>query len=278
MEEFLNNDPIEPTENPEEKVEVTPEVDDETENEPSVDGVADKTEEQKEKEKVEAAKKETKKTEGSNPMKELRDKANAATRTQEKIDTAINRLSDGEYNFKLKDFKNEQGRVDYDALIKAMDEADVKKRAESRGLSPEMQAELEKYEREKRDVEIAKARVQMDRQLNNFQMEQQLSPEALNTFISDAMKLGINPLSIAALDKTTKGTTALKMLYKAVYTDKIVQDAVDKALAEAEAKRQAALEAKGAQPKANPANPNNSKTTKTDSKGLALDEFLKSLQ
>ena len=129
-----------------------------------------------------------------NPMKELRDKASAAEKAQVKIDTAINRLSDGDYAFKLRDFKNEEGKVDYDKLIEAMDEADVKKRAESRGLTPEMQAEIEKYEREKKEVEIAKARVQMDRQLNNFQMEQQLSPEDLNLFISDSMKVGINPL------------------------------------------------------------------------------------
>ena len=209
-----------------------------------------------------------------NPMKELRDKANAAAKAQQKIDDAINRLSDGEYDFKLKDFKNENGKVDYDALIEAMDAEDVKKRAESRGLSPEMQAEIEKYEREKKAVEIEKARVQMDRQLNNFQMEQQLSPDDLNNFIADAMKLGINPLSIAALDKSTKGTVALKMLYKAVYTDKIVQEAVTKALADAEAKREADAAAKGNQPKTNPANPNNNKTNKQEPKGLALEEFL----
>lgn len=222
-------------------------------------------------------KEEPKKTDVPNPMKELRDKANAAAKAQEKIDTAINRLSDGEYDFKLKDFKNEQGKVDYDALIKAMDEADVKKRAESRGLSPEVQAEIERYEKEKRQVEMEKARVQMDRQLNNFQMEQQLSSDDLNNFIADAMKLGINPLSIAALDKTAKGTTALKMLYKAVYTDKIVQTAIDKAVEEAKAKWEADAAAKGAQPKPNPANPNNTKTTKTDAKGMALDDFLTSL-
>ena len=226
---------------------------------------------------TETKKPEAKKPDGPNPMKELRDKANSATKLQEKIDNAINRLSDGEYNFKLKDFKNEQGKVDYDALITAMDEADVKQRAASRGLSPEMQAEIEKYEREKKDVEIAKARVQMDRQLNNFQMEQKLTPDDLNLFISDSMKLGINPLSIAALDKTSKGTVALQMLYKAVYTDKIVKTAVDQAVAEAKAKWDADLNAKGTQPKPNPANPNNNKTNKTDSKVMALDDFLKTL-
>lgn len=212
-----------------------------------------------------------------NPMKELRDKMTSASKMQEKIDGAINRLSDGEYNFKLKDFKNEQGKLDYDALIKAMDEADVKQRAETRGLTPELQAEIEKYEREKKEVEIAKARVQMDRQLNNFQMEQQLTPDQLNSFISDSMKVGINPLAIAALDKTSKGTVALQMLYKAVYTDKIVNSAVEKAVTEAKAKWEADLVAKGTQPKVNPAQANNSKTTKTDPKGLALDAFLNTL-
>lgn len=212
-----------------------------------------------------------------NPMRELRNKAQAATKLQEKIDSAINRMSDGDYKFKLKEFKGENGKIDYDALIAAMDEADIKDRAETKGITPEVQAEIEKYEKEKKEVEIAKARVHMDRQLNNFQMEQQLNSEDLNNFISDAMQIGINPLSIAALDRTSKGTTALKMLYKAVYIDKITKDAVDKALEEAEAKRQKDIDAKDKTPKSNPAGPNNSKTNEKNPKGIALDDFLKTL-
>ena len=275
MEEFLNED--ETTETSADSTEETPADNTETEpvdsaeTPPAGDDVTPPADTAEPKKKAAPKKPEV------NPMKELRDKANAATKAQEKIDGAINRLSDGDYNFKLKDFKNEQGKVDYDALIQAMDDEDVKKRAESRGLTPELQAEIEKYEREKRAVEIEKARVQMDRQLNNFQMEQQLSPEDLNTFISDAMKIGINPLSIAALDKTSKGTTALKLLYQAVYTEKIVKDATEKAVEDARAKWEADASAKGTQPKANPAQPNNTKTTKTDPKGLALEDFLKAL-
>lgn len=281
LEEFLSGEQNKPEQTEEEKDADTPPEQDTAKTSEEL------TDEEKNKKDAEAAAatdtpptKEKTKTPPAgqhNPMKELRDKASAAEKAQVKIDTAINRLSDGDYAFKLRDFKNEEGKIDYDKLIEAMDEADVKKRAESRGLTPEMQAEIEKYEREKKEVEIAKARVQMDRQLNNFQMEQQLSPEDLNLFISDSMKVGINPLSIAALDKTSKGTTALKLLYKAVYSDRLVKDAVTKALAEAEAKREADVAAKGGQPKSNPAGINNSKTNTTDPKGMALDDFLKTL-
>lgn len=275
MEEFLNED--ETTETSADSPEETPADNTETEPVDSAETPPAGDDATPPADTAEPKKKAAPKKPEANPMKELRDKANAATKAQEKIDSAINRLSDGDYNFKLRDFKNEQGKVDYDALIQAMDDEDVKKRAESRGLTPELQAEIEKYEKEKRAVEIEKARVQMDRQLNNFQMEQQLSPEDLNTFISDAMKIGINPLSIAALDKTSKGTTALKLLYQAVYTEKIVKDATEKAVEEARAKWEADASAKGTQPKANPAQPNNTKTTKTDPKGLALEDFLKAL-
>lgn len=265
MEDFINQeDNPEPIVEPEGDPEPEPEGELEGEGAPKVAPKAEPKKDAPEKDKP-------------NPMRELRDKANTAARAQEKIDEAINRMSDGEYDFKLKDFKGENGKIDYDKLIEAMDAADVKARAESKGLSPELQAEIEKYEREKKEVEVAKARVQMDRQLNNFQMEQQLNSDELNNFISDAMTLGINPLSIAALDKTSRGTTALQLLYKAVYIDKITKTAVDTALAEAETKRQASLDAQNSKPKSNPAAPNNSKTIEKNSKGVALEEFLKNL-
>ena len=216
-------------------------------------------------------------TPANNPMRALRDKANAATREREKIDGAVHRLSDGEYKFKLRDFKNDEGKIDYDALIEAMDEADVEQRAAGKGIDPKLQAEIEKYEREKREVEIAKARVQMDRQLNNFQIENQMSQEDLNNFISDSMKMGVNPLTIASLDKTAKGTTALKMLHQAVYADKIIKIAVDEAVAKVRAEYDDKAVAAGGQPKTNPAAPSKGKTDTTDPKGMALDEFLGTL-
>lgn len=270
IEEFLGEDTPDVETPDTENVETT--VEEKPEEQPKEQ--SEENPEDKETKKEEDA---SKKTTKHNPMKELRDKANAATKAQEKIDGALNRYTDGDYEFKLKDFKNENGKIDYDAFIKAMDEADVKRRAESRGLSPEMQAEIERYEREKKEVEIAKARVQMDRQLNNFQMEQQLSPEELNVFIADSMKIGINPLSIAALDKTSKGTLALKMLYKAVYAERLTQEAIKKAIEDHEAKRIADAEAKRTQPKSNPAGSHTKKTEQTDEKGMALEDFLNTL-
>lgn len=282
IEDFLNDidgDDEDPTTDPAPAPATEPEKGAGTEGgEPAPDPEVDPITKAEDKTKAKPGEPAPKKGTAGNPMKELRDKANAATRAQEKIEGAITRLSGGDYDLRLKDFKTEDGKVDYDALIAAMDEVDVKKRAEGRGISPELQAEIEKYEREKKEVEIAKARVQMDRQLNNFQMEQKLSPEDLNTFISDTMKIGINPLSIAALDRTAKGTMALKMLYKAVYSDRIIQEAVTKALEEAETKRQADATAQKGQPKANPGAPNTSKTSEGGSKGMALDEFLASIK
>ena len=86
----------------------------------------------------------------ANPMAELRKAAESNKKEKEKLEGILNRFTEGDYDFRLKDFKNEQGKVDYDALAAAMDEVEVKKRAETRGLTPEMQAEIERYEKGKK--------------------------------------------------------------------------------------------------------------------------------
>lgn len=219
----------------------------------------------------------TSKKNKENPIASLRKAKELAEKEKNKIEAVLNRLTEGDYSFKLKDFKNDQGKIDYDKLSAEMDAADVKKRAETRGLTPEMQAEIEKYEQEKKAIEREKLRIDMDRKLNSFQAEMNMTAEQLNLFISEAAKLGINPLSIAALDKTSKGTVALKYLHTAINHEKLVKAAVDKAVAEARAKWEADLAATANQPKGNPAKPNASQTNQPDAKGLALDEFLKTL-
>ena len=104
-----------------------------------------------------------------------------------------------------------------------------------------------------------------------------LENQDLNTFISDSMKLGINPLAIAALDKD-KGTNTLKYLHKAIYAEKFTKMAVDKAVAEAKEAWEAERNQFNKAPKTNPANPTNTKTTTPNNdKGLALEDFLNTL-
>lgn len=207
----------------------------------------------------------------------LRKAKDAAEKERSKIANAMEKFTEGEYKFSLKDFRTEEGKVDYDALITAMNEADVAKRAETRGLTPEMQAEIERYEQEKIQIQRDRMRIDMERKINSFQAEMGMTSEEVNLFISEAAKLGINPLSVAALDKTSKGTAALRYLHTAINHDKILKEAVDKAVAEERAKWEVDTVAKRNQPKGNPANPNTNKTDPKDPTGIALDDFLKSL-
>ena len=120
LEEFLSGEHNEPEQTEEEKAAGTPPAQD-TEKTPEELAAEEKT-----KKDAEAAaatgktsaqeKPKTQPAGQPNPMKELRDKASAAEKAQVKIDTAINRLSDGDYAFRLRDFKNEEGKIDYTTI------------------------------------------------------------------------------------------------------------------------------------------------------------------
>ena len=62
----------------------------------------------------------------SNPMKEVRDRLNIEQRAKERMEKTIQRFTDGDYKFKIRDFRTEEGKIDYDALSKAMDDADLR--------------------------------------------------------------------------------------------------------------------------------------------------------
>ena len=165
----------------------------------------------------------------SNPMKEVRDRLNQEQKAKERIDSAINRFAAGDYAFKIKDFKTEDGKVDYEAFIKAMDEADLKARSAERGISPEVQAEIERIEREKKELQKDRMRVAMDRALASLQTSRQLSNSDINKFFNDSMALNKNPYTWLAQGGT------LDDLYYLVYRETITQSAIDKAVEEAKA-------------------------------------------
>lgn len=201
-------------------------------------------------------------TKKSNPMKEVRDRLTSEQKAREKIEKAIQRLTDGEYSFKLKDFKNENNKVDYDALIKAMDEADLKVKAESRGLSPEVQAEIERIEREKTELRKERLRVDMDRAIANMQTELSLKGADISNFFKDSMALKKNPYQWIAQGGT------LNDLYYLVYRDTLVKAEIDKAVEEAKSKWEEANNKKA--PTTNPA----ASTKKTSSLELSIDQLL----
>lgn len=165
----------------------------------------------------------------SNPMKEVRDRLNQEQKAKERIDSAINRFATGDYAFKIKEFKTEDGKVDYDSFIKAMDEADLKARSAERGISPEVQAEIERIEREKKELQKDRMRVAMDRALASLQTSRQLSNADINKFFNDSMALNKNPYTWLAQGGT------LDDLYYLVYRESITQSAIDKAVEEAKA-------------------------------------------
>jgi hypothetical protein len=126
-------------------------------------------------------------------------------------------------------YKTEDGKVDYEAFIKAMDEADLKARSAERGISPEVQAEIERIEREKKELQKDRMRVAMDRALASLQTSRQLSNSDINKFFNDSMALNKNPYTWLAQGGT------LDDLYYLVYRETITQAAIDKAVEEAKA-------------------------------------------
>lgn len=204
------------------------------------------------------------KTKKNNPVKEIRDRLNLEQKAKEKIENAIQRFTEGSYNFKIKDFKTEDGKVDYDALIAAMDKADVTTRAENKGVSPEVQMELERIQQEKLELQKERLRVSMDRALSNMQVDMQLSREDINTFFKDSLALQHNPYQWLAQGG------ALEDLYYLVYRERLTKESVDKAVEEAKAKWDSDHAKKA--PASNPASP---AIAPTES-GISLNQLLTS--
>lgn len=195
-----------------------------------------------------------------NPMKELRDRFNVEQKEKSKIVNATQRFIDGNYEFKLRDFRDANGNVDYDALIKAMDEADVNKVAAEKGIKPEVQAEIDRIENEKKELAKERMRVAMDRALADLQTSMNLQANDINQFFKDSMALSKNPYTWLSQGGT------LSELYYLVYREKITQDAINKAVEEAKTE----WESKKAPipPSSNPAKPSRTNGA------LSLDQLL----
>lgn len=199
-----------------------------------------------------------------NPMKDVRDRLTQEQKARERVEKTIQRFTEGDYKFKIRDFKTEDGKVDYDALQKAMDEADMKVRAENKGVSPEIQAEIERIEQEKLELRKEKLRVQMDRELSNMQVELQLNKEDINVFFKDALAINRNPYQWLAQGGN------LNDLYFLIYKDRIIQERIDKEVSDAKSKWEAANKKQA--PVSNPATPSQN----TNADGVSLSDLLSS--
>jgi hypothetical protein len=199
-----------------------------------------------------------------NPMKDVRDRLTQEQKARERVEKTIQRFTEGDYKFKIRDFKTEDGKVDYEALQKAMDDADMKARAETKGVSPEIQAEIERIEQEKLELRKEKLRVQMDRELSNMQVELQLNKEDINVFFKDALAINRNPYQWLAQGGN------LNDLYFLIYKDRIIQERIDKEVSDAKSKWEAANKKQA--PVSNPATP--SQSTNVD--GVSLSDLLSS--
>jgi len=200
-----------------------------------------------------------------NPMKEVREKYTTEKQMREKIEGAITRFTNGDYGFKIKDF-NVDGKVDYDALTKAMDDADTKVKAESRGVTPEVQAEIERIEKEKIELNKQRLQVSMDRALTNLQLNMNIKGAEINNFFKDAMTQKKNPYQWLAQGGD------LQDLYILVYRDKLLKQQIDSAVEQARAKFQEESTRQAKVPAANPAKPTQPKAT--NNTGPSLQDLL----
>ena len=204
-----------------------------------------------------------KQNEKKNPMKEVRDKLNAEQKAREKVEKAMQRYTEGSYKFSIRDFKTEDGKVDYDAFIKAMDDEDTKVKAESRGVTPEVQAEIDRIEKEKIELQKERLKVSMDRAISNLQIDMNLDKTAVNKFFADALAVQKNPYQWLAQGG------ALPDLYYLIYRETLTKAAIDKAVADAKASWEKLNNVKA--PTTNPA------ATATDSggnNGISMEDLL----
>lgn len=166
----------------------------------------------------------------SNPVKDLRDQLTLNKNLVEKIDNTIQRLTDGDYEFKLKDFRDDKGKIDYDALIEAMDKEDVQRQATNKGVSPEVQAEINRIQQEKVEIQKQRLQIAMDKALISLRMEHSLKPEDVNKFFADAVASQRNPYQWIAQGGN------LQDLYLILNRDAIMKAEITKAVEEERAK------------------------------------------
>ena len=210
---------------------------------------------------AEEPKQKEKPTPKSNPMKEVRDRLNVEQKAKERIERTVQRFTDGDYKFRIRDFSTEDGKVDYDALSKAMDDEDLKNKAESRGISPEVQAEIDRIEKEKVELQRERLRVSMDRAIASMQTSMNLKNEEINNFFKDSMALKKNPYQWLAQGGS------LSDLYYLVYRENLMKAEITKAVEEAKAKWE---NNNKKPPISNPAAPK----AKTTTDGVSLTDLL----
>lgn len=198
----------------------------------------------------------------SNPMKEVRDRLNLEQKLRTKIENAMQRYTDGDYKCKLRDYKTEDGKVDYDAFIKAMDAEDNEVKAKTNNRTPEVQAELDRIEAEKKEIQKERLKVSMDRELASIQVNLGLTNKDINNFFKDALDKKRNPY------QWLSAGGSLEDLYYIIYRESIIEKRVN----ERTASTAPVNEAKPANPPLrNPGKPNATINT-TD--GITLDDLL----
>lgn len=200
-----------------------------------------------------------------NPMKEIRDKYAAEKAAKEKVEALVQRYTAGTYEFKLKEFMKE-GKMDYEALAKAMDQSDTKIKAEAKGITPEVQAEIERIEKEKVEIQKQRLQISMDRALTNLQQNMNIKGADVNNFFKDAMAVKKNPYQWLAQGGD------LQDLYILVYRDKLLKQQVDTAVTQAKTKWEEERARQAKVPVANPAQPTQPKPVNNN--GVSLSDLL----
>jgi hypothetical protein len=208
---------------------------------------------------------EEKKDAKGNPIKEIRDKYSAEKAAKEKLEGLVQRYTSGSYDFKLKEFMKE-GKMDYDALAAAMNTSDTKVKAEARGITPEVQAEIDRIERDKVEIQKQRLQITMDRALTNLQQNMNVKSAEVNNFFKDAMSVKKNPYQWLAQGGD------LQDLYILVYRDKLLKQQIDTAVNQAKGKWEEERLRQTKVPVANPAQSAQPKAVNAN--GVSLNDLL----
>jgi len=180
----------------------------------------------------------------------------------EPAEALVQRYTAGTYEFKLKEFMKE-GKMDYEALAKAMDQSDTKIKADAKGITPEVQAEIERIDREKVEIQKQRLQISMDRALTNLQQNMNIKGSEVNNFFKDAMSVKKNPYQWLAQGGD------LQDLYILVYRDKLLKQQIDNAVTQAKTKWEEERARQAKVPVANPAQPTQPKPANNNGPSLS---------
>lgn len=201
----------------------------------------------------------------NNPIKEVREKYNQEKSAREKMSTVMNKFTTGGYELNLTDFV-EDGKLNYDSLSEAMEDVDITAKANVNNITPEIQAQIDRIEEDRVELNKQRLQVAMDRALANLQLDLGLKGSDISNFFADSLKLKKNPYTWLSQGGS------LEDLHFLVYRERIMKEQIKGAVETAKETWTADANKQTKAPAYNPAQPR--KDVPRSESGVSMSDLL----